>query len=175
MEKIIFSILFIVSQITFGAEIFTLNLGKNEKLEGSFSIVNNKNETTHLLFIKNSETKKYIIKPFLFSENNVVSEIQNVIVEKKPNIIANFSDKKHMTISSYDESDKILTLIEFDLATGKAKYNEIFKYQKPDIILNQNNQILFLKFLDSGKKISLDIITNELKISSKTYIPSEDI
>jgi hypothetical protein len=79
MKKIILGVLCIASQITFAAELFTLNLGKNEKLEGSFSIVNSKNETTHLLFINNSEAKKYVIKPFLVSENNAVFEMQNVI------------------------------------------------------------------------------------------------
>lgn len=175
MKKIVLLIAFFVFQKGFCTEIFSINLAKNEKLEGSFSVANTKNETTHFLFIKNSDTKKYVIKPFFLSENKTVKELESVTMENKPNFIANYSSNNHLIVASYDEDSKNLLTLNFDLVSGKNTLSEKAKYEKPDVIFSQTDKIVLVKFIENGKKVSLDFISNSGELSNKTYTPSETL
>lgn len=175
MRNIFLFVFFLVFKSSFCSEIFTINLSKNEKLEGSFSVANNKKETTHFLFIKNTDTKKYIIKSYFLSENKTIKEIESITTDEKPNFIANFTLNNHLKITSFNEDKKILTLFDFDLLTGKTSTTEKTKYQKPDVIFSQSDKTILVKFIDNGKKVSLDFIANGSDITNKTYTPSETL
>ena len=167
MKKLFVFILFLSIYNSFAFDLYSVKLSKNEKLEGTFSINVSNNQSVHLLFIKDSETKKFVIKPLFLNQTKVVKELESYTLDSKPNIIANHYLDNNFVISNYDEDSKKLTVIEFDLITGKFKDKIVENYLKPKIIFNQNGKTYLINLnTENQKQLRVDVIINTNQIVS---------
>jgi hypothetical protein len=157
---------FLLSGITnlFATELFSIKLKNNEKLEGSYSAKIQNNQSSHFLIVKNSDTKKYILKPYILDENKKVKPLNELSFDEAPSIIANHSDENNITLSNYDEKNKTLFIIDFDLKTGKNSQKTIEKIEKPDLVFNENNKTLLINYIKNGEKLDVKTITSTSNI-----------
>jgi hypothetical protein len=174
MKKVAALLLCFLFQITFSATIFSYKLNKNEKLEGNYSVSIHKNQSCHFLFIKNTSTKKFVIKPFLMNENKTVTSLDDFILEEEPNFLTNHLNKDVLTVSSYDEKKKILTIIDFDLKSGKNSFTEMTDFSKPDLYFIQKGKSVVVNFSKNKNEVVLQFISDSKTVKQQDFtIPSE--
>lgn len=173
MKKTFLLVLFLVVQFSYSAALFSYKLNKNEKLEGNFSIVVNTKETCHFLFIKNTDSKKYIIKSFLMSSDRKIKQLEDVLLDVEPNFLTNHTNNNILTVSSYDEKKKLLTVIDFNMTTGKSNSENFTDFKKPDLYFNEDNKSILVNL---GKNdVSAEVITNTKSTNRKIYTIPDSI
>lgn len=169
MKKIFILILFFIEiQSCYSIDLFNIQLDKNEKLEGTYSVKISNNQTSHFLIVKNSNTKKYSLKPFLFDSNKNIKELDEVIFDETPNIIANHIEGNTVVLSNYIEKDKTLFIVDFDLKTGKNNFKKIQKIEKPDLIFSVSDRSVIIDFIKNGEKLDVKTIINSVNVIDKT-------
>ena len=166
MKKIVFILLFISVQLSNAVELFSYKLNENEKLEGNFSLVVNNKETCHFLFIKNKESKKYIVKSCLLSSERKIKQLDDIVLDVEPNFYTSHTNGDVLTVSSYDEKKEMLTVIDFNMATGKSNFQNLNNF-KPDLYFNQNNKSILVNL---GKNdVYVQVITNTKSTENKVF------
>ncbi|TDP60135.1 hypothetical protein [Flavobacterium dankookense] len=172
MKKIIFILLFMSVQLSSAVELFSYKLNENEKLEGNFSLVVNDKETCHFLFIKNTESKKYIVKSCILSSERKIKQLDDLVLEVEPNFYTSHTNGDVLTVSSYDEKKEMLTVIDFNMATGKSNFQNLNNF-KPDLYFNQNNRSILVNL---GKNdVYVQVITNTKSTEKKVFNIPESI
>jgi hypothetical protein len=173
MKKIFLFFTFFVIQNSFSSEIYKINLAKNEKLEGTFSIVTNKTESVHFLFIKNTSTNKFELRPYFFSANKTIKQLETFSLDEMPEIIANHTNDNIITLISYVEKSKKLFIIDFDIISSKNYFSVKSDYKKPKINFSQTNQSVLVRTIDSEKEIAIETISNSKKSDIINFKPTE--
>ena len=174
MKKLLLVLTFFIFQITFSASIFTYKLNRNEKLEGDYSVSINKNKSCHFLFIKNSTTKKFVIKSFLMNENQKVTSLEDLILDEEPNFLTNHLNKDNLTVTSYDEKKKTLTIIDFDLKSGKNSSKTITSFSKPDLYFIQKDKSVLVNFTKNKNDVEVRFIADANSVKEQHFtIPNE--
>jgi hypothetical protein len=172
MKKILLLVLFISVQLSYATELFSYKLNENEKLEGNFSIVVNLKETCHFLFIKNTELKKYIVRPYFLSSERKIKQLDDVVLDVEPNFLTNHTNGDVVTVSSYDEKKKMLTVIDFNTTTGKSNFENLNDF-KPDLYFNEDNKSIIVNL---GKNdVYVQVITNTKSTQKKVFNIPESI
>ena len=110
MKKTLVLLFIFIIQSTWASEVFKIDLAKNEKLEGTFSMVTNKTESAHFLFVKNTVTDKYDIRPYFFSADKKVKALDAFSLDEMPEIVAKHTNENVVTLISYDEKKNILSV-----------------------------------------------------------------
>ncbi|WP_136667207.1 hypothetical protein [Flavobacterium sp. H122] len=175
MKKIILVILLISTLNTFSSELFKFQLAKDEKLEGTYSAEFGSNKTIHVALIKNSETGKFLFSPYLVDENNKVSKLESFVMSKKLQILSYHLNDDVATFSNYDEEEKLLYVIDFNLTTGKSKSITTKLNQKADNIFRFQDKTIFV-FFDKKLGISFKTIKNTVtKFESSINVSSEKL
>jgi len=172
MKKIFLLILFVFTQLSNAVELFSYKLNDNEKLEGNFSIVVNDKETCHFLFIKNTESKKYIVKAILLSSEKKIKQLDDLVLDVEPNFYTSHTNGDLLTISNYDEKKKMLTIIDFNMISGKSTSENLNDF-KPDLYFKEKNKSFLVNL---GKNdIYVQIITNSKSTQKKVFNIPESI
>ena len=99
-------------------ELQKITLTSDQKLEGTFSIKLNNNNSLHLLFIKDSKSKNNVLKPFLVSQSKQIKQFSDYVSSKKLNIIASHYDNNSSTLIFFDDSSKKLLLLYYYNTSG---------------------------------------------------------
>jgi len=166
MKKIVFILLFISVHLSNAVELFSYKLNENEKLEGNFSLVVNNKETCHFLFIKNKESKKYIVKSCLLSSERKIKQLDDLVLDVEPNFYTSHTNGDVLTVSSYDKKKEMLTVIDFNMANGKSNFQNLNNF-KPDLYFNKNNRSIHVNL---GKNdVYVQVITNTKSTENKVF------
>jgi hypothetical protein len=159
-------------QLSSAVELFSYKLNENEKLEGNFSLVVNDKETCHFLFIKNTESKKYIVKSCILSSERKIKQLDDLVLDVEPNFYTSHTNGDVLTVSSYDEKKEMLTVIDFNMATGKSNFQNLNDF-KPDLYFNQNNRSILVNL---GKNdVYVQVITDTKSTEKKVFNIPESI
>ncbi len=175
MKKIIFAFVFLIFQQAFSNNFFNVSLNENEKLEGSSSIVLNKTTSIHFLFIKNTNTKKHLIRPFFVDDNKKVSLLEDAVFEEKINLISSHHNGNVVTLGNYDSENETLYLIDFDIDGKKNVVKTDFEYKKPDLVFSLDGKSVYVQIAEDYKIIYTQSITNTNQINRKNFYPSDDV
>lgn len=172
MKKILFILLSLSVQLSSAAELFSYKLKENEKLEGNFSLTVNAKETCHFLFIKNTDSKKYVVKTCVMTSEKKIKQLDDLVLDVEPNFYTNHTNGDVLTVSSYDEKKQMMTVIDFNLATGKSSFQNLNDF-KPDLYFNQNNRSVLVNL---GKNdVYIQVITNTKATEKKVFTIPESI
>lgn len=149
-------------------ELQKITLTSDQKLEGTFSIKLNNNNSLHLLFIKDSKSKNNVLKPFLVSQSKQIKQFSDYVSSKKLNIIASHCDNNSSTLIFFDDSSKKLLLLNYDNTSGIFKEKTIEKYSKPDIIMSSKGKTYFVQYnpIKDKSKIFVDVIDSSTSINN---------
>lgn len=175
MKKSIIILFCVLFQNVFATTIFSYKLNKNEKLEGNYSVTLNKKETCHLLFLKNTDSKKYLVKSFIMDENRKVTAMNDVILDNEPNVLTNHVSNQTLTLSSFDEKKKLLTVIDFDLKTGKTSFTLQEDFAKPDLYFTQKDKSVLIHFVKGKNDIQIQEFTNSANKKVQTITIPKDL
>ena len=158
---------------TFSNELFKIQLNKEEKLEGTYSAEFISNKTIHVALIKNTETGKFLFSPYLVDENNKVLKLESFTMVKKLQILSYHLNGDVATFLNYDEEEKLLYVVDYDLTTGKSKNSSVKFKEKADNIFRFTDKTTFV-FFDKKVGVSFTTIVNsENKIETNIDVPSE--
>lgn len=174
MKNILLLLTFFFVKQGYSTEVYSIPLSKNEKLESTFSIATNKTESAHFLFIKNTETDQYEIHPYFFASDKTVKALDRFSTAEMTEIVAQHVNGSIITLVSYEEKNKKLFVIDFDVLTGKNNFSTKPNYTKPKINFSQTNQSVIVKTADSGREISVETILNSSTIKTATFKPNEE-
>lgn len=167
-------LVFFFVNLGYSTEIYSIALSKNQKLESTFSIAINKTESAHFLFVKNTETDQFEIHPYFFGSDKSVKALDRFSTEEMSEVVAQHVNGNIITLISYEEKNKKLFVIDFDVLSGKNNFSTKLNYTKPKINFSQPNQSVIVKTADSGREISVETISNSSTIKTVNFKPNEE-
>jgi len=159
---------------SFSNELLKIQLGNEEKLEGTYSAEFVSNKTIHVALIQNTATGKFLFSPYLVDENNKVLKLESFTMNKKLQILSYHLSGDVATFLNYDEAEEQMFVVDFNLTTGKSK-NSVIKFkQKADNIFRFTDKTTFV-FFDKKVGISFTTIVNSgEKTETNIEVPSEN-
>lgn len=159
------SILFIaVLLITFSDALantdpYKVTIPDNTKVVGTYSADFGATSTLHIVLLKNQDTKNFDLLPFFVSENNEVRKLATISVEREPSIISHHSNGSTVSMVSYDEKKKELTVYDLNTETGIHAIHTENDIKSPDNIFRLDDKTYLVHQDERRRKLNVRVIT----------------
>ncbi|NMH27039.1 hypothetical protein [Flavobacterium silvaticum] len=173
MKKILLLLTLICNSI-FANPIFEYKLGKHEKLQGTFTAELGNGKTLHLISIKNTDTKEFLLIPFLVDADKSVHKMNPGVSKELFAILSYHNNGNVTTLVSYSEKSNQLQIIDFDMVSGQNTITLTPEAYRPDNIFRLDDKTVLVHFLDKSKKVETrTIFSGSNQISGSIEIPKE--
>jgi hypothetical protein len=175
MKKIILLIVLTFIQSLNAVELFSYKLNDNEKHVGNYSIVVNADTTCHFILLKNKDSKKYIIKPFLFTPEKKIIQLDDFISDDETIFMTNHTNNDIITLTSYNEKNKSLLIVDFNIVT-KGNYSNIIKdFKKPDLFFSNKDKAILVNLEKSKNDVFIEVVSNSKSTKERFFKIPEDL
>ncbi len=169
MKKYILIVALCLSQHFYAGDFFQFKLEKNEKLEGTFSGELNTGRTIHLVLIKNADSRKYEIIPFLADNSNTIKKLDTFISDKKLDILSYHSKNETLLIVCYDKENESLVCVDYNLVSGKSKSMKETLKKAPENVFRLENKTILVTFDSKIPALKTKIITDLNNITNNQF------
>lgn len=175
MKKVFLFLLFTAISFSFSPpNSTTLSLDKSLKVIGTFSGDINKENSFHLIIVKNTKTKEHELIPVKHDEVNLV-RLDPIKFKKQPSVVSYHSNNKVVSIiaSFKDKKDELMQVIDLDIETGTQSRSETFSADgfKTAIRKQDKNHLLFS---NEENDLCVKTINNFNSITNLKIALSED-
>lgn len=152
----------------------TLSLDKSLKVIGTFSGDINKENSFHLIIVKNTKTKEHELIPVRHDNGSLV-RLDPINFKKQPSIVSYHSNNKVVSIitSFKEKKDELMQVIDLNIETGTQSRSETFPAEgfKTAIRKQDKNHLLFT---NKENDLQVKTIHNFNKITNQKIALSED-
>lgn len=148
-------------------EIHRFKLNDDQKLISTFSGRLNKLSSLHFAVAKNKTSGHYDILTFYTDSKGSFKQLDNINFKKEPKIVSWHINGDKVTIINHN-FEKI-TLVDFDLITGKAVYGTTTDVEKPDNIFAEEGKTLYVYYKGEKDGIRINEYIDASTVSSKLY------
>lgn len=150
MKKLVLLTLCLFLQSAFSTELLKIKVGKNQKIEGTFSAELSENSTLHFILTKNTDSKKYEIIPVFVDSNQKSKQLDIFETKEIPSFLSFHKNGSIVTLSCFYEKRKELLRIDFDVISGKFQTSITTDFDSPKNVFRLSNQTVFV-YIDKMK------------------------
>lgn len=125
-------------------EIHRFYLKENQKLTATFSGSIGQTSSLHFAVAKNKETGDYDVLTFYTDASGQFKQMEELHFQKEPKIVSWHKNENIITIINHN--DEKLTIVDFDLTTGKATYGDTNQAKAPDNIFREKGKTIYFYY-----------------------------
>nr|WP_321245494.1 hypothetical protein [uncultured Psychroserpens sp.] len=136
----------------------SVTLGKNFKVETTFSGNTSKNQSFHLIVAKNKEKENFEIIP-VSNNDGSLKKLESIVFKTEPSIVSfhNTNETVSLIVSSEENRKDKFTIVDVNLASGVSKTLETFSGEDfKTVIRKDHKNTLIFSNKDTLKIIVVD-------------------
>ena len=148
-----------------------ITLGKEFKVESTFSGNTQNEDSFHLIIAKNTKTKKYDIIPYLYG-NGEITKLESITYGKLPSILSFHNNEGMLSLIVQSEGAKsdVINVVDVDLSSGTSVKSKNINEKNLKAIIRQKDKNLLVVAEKSLVKV-IDVKNSE---SIETIIAKPD-
>lgn len=166
MKRIVTIWFMLLMQFGFAADLFSVKLSENQKLESTYSMILKNDKSAHFLMIKNTDSKNFVTRIFVVDENKKTKELEAIQTKEEPNIISSRFANNTISFINYSSKNKTATFVDIDLTTGKNLSNTLENIDEPEIILNDEYKSVLINILKNSSELEILVSENANQVQS---------
>ena len=153
MRFFLISLVILSTVTSYANEIYKFSVDKDLHVEGTYSAEINKGASFHLVLMKVKFEDRYKMLPVYITKTGEVREFDLIALDVLPNIISHHSVNDNISLVSYNDKEKSLSVFEFDIKSKSFKKNKQEEVEKPDTVFRLDNATVLLTVDKKGEKL----------------------
>ncbi len=174
MKTIHVLLLFLATPVLFASEIFSYQLSKTEKLEGTYTADIGNGNSIHFAILKNTDTKSFEMTPFYVDASRKVKRLQAFTSKQMFSILSYHFSNGAVCVVNYDEGKKQVQFVDFNLETGAVKKSVREMKDPPSNVFRLSDRTLLVTFDKKKHIVDMQTVTDSEHIVQTQVAISKD-